>query len=64
MADPLVYGCLERGQVLPQLYLLRWIRVLFAREFAMDEVLFLWDALMPSALALLDGLCLAGIASS
>jgi len=41
--DPEIYECLERENVIPQLYLVRWIRLLFAREICIDQVFCLWD---------------------
>lgn len=30
----------------PQLFLLRWLRVLFSREFHLDDAMLLWDAVI------------------
>eukprot|EP00471_Norrisiella_sphaerica_P010375 CAMPEP_0184506006 /NCGR_PEP_ID=MMETSP0113_2-20130426/53277_1 /TAXON_ID=91329 /ORGANISM="Norrisiella sphaerica, Strain BC52" /LENGTH=926 /DNA_ID=CAMNT_0026895709 /DNA_START=15 /DNA_END=2796 /DNA_ORIENTATION=+ len=54
--DVAVYRCLERENVLPQLYLVRWVRLLFAREFRIDQVLCLWDYIMYD-LELIEYLC-------
>ncbi|KAJ3218801.1 TBC1 domain, member 5 [Dinochytrium kinnereticum] len=45
----------------PQLYGLRWLRLLFGREFALQEVLMLWDGLFAddSSLGLVDWVCVA-----
>ncbi|KAJ3104106.1 hypothetical protein HDU97_009555 [Phlyctochytrium planicorne] len=45
----------------PQLYGLRWLRLLFGREFALDEVLTLWDGLFADDpnLGLVDWVCVA-----
>ena len=39
----------------------RWIRLLFGREFPLDDVLLLWDALFAEdpTLALIDFICVA-----
>ncbi|KAI9477848.1 MAG: rab-GTPase-TBC domain-containing protein [Benjaminiella poitrasii] len=43
--DPLLYRHLESFSIEPQLYGLRWIRLLFGREFDIYELLKLWDAI-------------------
>ena len=44
---PLVDGQLaqhlQRIDIVPQVFLIRWIRLLFGREFAFDELLTMWD---------------------
>jgi len=37
-------------EVEPQLYALRWLRLLFAREFDMQDTLLLWDSLLTKGL--------------
>ncbi|CDJ40183.1 TBC1 domain family member 5 homolog B, related [Eimeria tenella] len=44
-ADPAVYLHLEGLGVEPQLFLLRWLRLLFSREFHVEDTLLIWDAL-------------------
>lgn len=48
-------------EVLPQIFLIRWIRLLFGREFAFDEVLSLWDVLfaVDPTLDLVDLICVS-----
>lgn len=48
-------------EVLPQIFLIRWIRLLFGREFAFDEVLSLWDVLfaVDPTLDLMDLICVS-----
>lgn len=48
-------------EVLPQIFLIRWIRLLFGREFAFDEVLSLWDVLfaVDPNLDLVDLICVS-----
>lgn len=46
--------------VLPQLYLIRWLRVLFTREFTLKQSIMLWDALfLHKGLQLVDFLAVA-----
>jgi len=40
-----LYTALKRNEIEPQLYGLRWLRLLFSREFPIDEVLLLWDGI-------------------
>ncbi|KAK3997246.1 rab-GTPase-TBC domain-containing protein [Cladorrhinum sp. PSN332] len=48
-------------EVLPQIFLIRWIRLLFGREFAFDQLLFLWDSIFAfdPNLELIDLICVA-----
>lgn len=48
-------------EVLPQIFLIRWIRLLFGREFAFDDVLCLWDILFAEdpTLDLVDLICVS-----
>ncbi len=48
-------------EVLPQVFLIRWIRLLFGREFAFDDVLSLWDVLFAedATLDLVDLICVS-----
>ncbi|KAL8271142.1 hypothetical protein Esti_004910 [Eimeria stiedai] len=48
-ADPVVYRHLESLGVEPQLFLLRWLRLLFCREFHVEDTLLIWDALFADA---------------
>ncbi|KAI9243403.1 rab-GTPase-TBC domain-containing protein [Phascolomyces articulosus] len=45
-ADPVLYQHLERYNIEPQLYGMRWLRLLFGREFEFHELLKLWDAIL------------------
>jgi len=45
-----LYRHLERNQILPQVYGVRWLRLLFGREFPMQDVLCCWDFLLASDL--------------
>lgn len=44
--DPTLYKHLQGLGIEPQIYGIRWLRLLFAREFHMQDVLTLWDAIM------------------
>jgi len=57
--DPALYRHLESNSVEPQLYMLRWIRVLFTREFTLDQVLKIWDKLFQTRLDLVDFVCVS-----
>lgn len=48
-------------EILPQIFLIRWIRLLFGREFPFDEVLSLWDILFAEdpTLNLIDLICVS-----
>ena len=43
--DPALHVRLGELGIEPQLYLLRWLRLLFGREFHVEDVKLLWDAL-------------------
>ncbi|KAJ5131029.1 uncharacterized protein N7515_007068 [Penicillium bovifimosum] len=52
---------LEAVEVLPQIFLTRWMRLLFGREFPFDDVLMMWDLLFAHGLRsdLIDFTCIA-----
>ncbi|EUC40297.1 hypothetical protein COCMIDRAFT_9807 [Bipolaris oryzae ATCC 44560] len=54
--DPVLHGHLVKLDIVPQIFLLRWIRLLFGREFSLDAVFDMWDALfaIDSTLELVD----------
>ena len=54
--DPELAGYLASLHVLPQLYMLRWLRCLFGREFHLEDTMRVWDALFAfeKPLALVD----------
>mmetsp|Transcript_21432 Transcript_21432/g.31865 ORF Transcript_21432/g.31865 Transcript_21432/m.31865 type:complete len:585 (+) Transcript_21432:79-1833(+) len=62
--DPKLYFRLQSVGVLPQLYMLRWLRLLFAREAPLSELLVILDAMLgdPNGFELLDFMCLALVA--
>lgn len=59
--DPDLVKHLESLDVLPQVFLIRWIRLLFGREFEFESVLALWDVIFAedASLELVDHICLA-----
>lgn len=46
--DPILYGVLQSSGIEPQIYGLRWLRLLFTREHSMDDAMILWDGLFAS----------------
>ncbi|KAI9806318.1 MAG: hypothetical protein M1825_006433 [Sarcosagium campestre] len=59
--DPELADHLTRIDILPQVFVIRWIRLLFGREFPFDQVLRLWDVLIAvdPALQLVDLVCVS-----
>ncbi|KAK4507786.1 hypothetical protein PRZ48_001521 [Zasmidium cellare] len=59
--DPELKKHLEGLDIPPQVFLIRWIRLLFGREFDFDNVLALWDVIFAedTSLELVDHICLA-----
>ncbi|GBG89205.1 hypothetical protein CBR_g48913 [Chara braunii] len=43
-ADPVLYNHMIALKVEPQLFALRWLRLLFGREFGLEDLLIIWDA--------------------
>jgi len=41
--DPRLHKHLVTHEISPNLFLLRWVRILFAREFPFDQTLLIWD---------------------
>lgn len=60
-ADPELHAHLVKLDIVPQIFLLRWIRLLFGREFDLDSVFDMWDALfaIDSTLELVDMISIA-----
>ncbi|KAK4149887.1 rab-GTPase-TBC domain-containing protein [Chaetomidium leptoderma] len=52
---------LRNIEVLPQIFLIRWIRLLFGREFEFEQLLTLWDTIFAydPTLELIDLMCVA-----
>lgn len=44
-ADPELYDTLKENSIEPQIWGIRWIRLLFGREFGFENMLALWDSL-------------------
>jgi TBC1 domain family member 5 len=59
--DPELATHLQVIEILPQIFLLRWIRLLFGREFNLQDTLSVWDVLFAEglSLSLVDMTCLA-----
>eukprot|EP00118_Oscarella_pearsei_P006783 m.31368 g.31368 ORF g.31368 m.31368 type:complete len:716 (+) comp31491_c0_seq4:2533-4680(+) len=59
--DPVLQNHLESLGIAPQVYGIRWVRLLFGREFPLDDLLLVWDAIFAysPSLSLVDYLCLA-----
>jgi hypothetical protein len=60
--DPELYDHLVALKIEPQIYLLRWVRLLLGREFhSLDDLMILWDAIFAHSpdLVLVDYICLA-----
>ncbi|KAJ3163738.1 TBC1 domain, member 5 [Geranomyces variabilis] len=59
--DPPLHAHLEKQGIEPQLYGLRWFRLLFGREFALPDLLLLWDGIFAedANLGLVEWLCVA-----
>ncbi|PVH94653.1 RabGAP/TBC [Periconia macrospinosa] len=60
-ADPELASHLTKLEIVPQIFLLRWIRLLFGREYPLDDVLDMWDALfaIDATLELVDMISVA-----
>ncbi|XP_063159929.1 TBC1 domain family member 5 isoform X2 [Candoia aspera] len=50
--DTELYMHLNRLEIAPQIYGLRWIRLLFGREFLLQDLLVVWDALFADSITL------------
>ncbi|TEA13334.1 TBC1 domain family member 5 [Colletotrichum sidae] len=59
--DPELANHLKDIEILPQIFLIRWIRLLFGREFPFDQLLVLWDTMfaVDPSLTLIDLVCVA-----
>ncbi|CAH1759812.1 11377_t:CDS:10 [Entrophospora sp. SA101] len=58
-----LYEHLSNLEIEPQLYGIRWIRLLFGREFPLNKVLILWDGMFAEdpTLRIVDFVCIAMI---
>ncbi|KAI5859324.1 RabGAP/TBC [Durotheca rogersii] len=61
--DPELSTHLKNIEILPQVFLIRWIRLLFSREFPFHQMLVLWDTLfsVDPSFNLIDLVCTAMI---
>ncbi|CAM1505525.1 Fc.00g111620.m01.CDS01 [Cosmosporella sp. VM-42] len=59
--DPELAAHLTNIEILPQIFLIRWVRLLFSREFPFEQFLVLWDAIfaIDPTLELIDLICVA-----
>ncbi|KAG2078033.1 RabGAP/TBC [Suillus decipiens] len=60
--DPILHGVLQSSGIEPQIYGLRWLRLLFTREFSMNDAMILWDGLFASPIPiseLVQWICVA-----
>ncbi|KAK4074856.1 uncharacterized protein Triagg1_5005 [Trichoderma aggressivum f. europaeum] len=59
--DPELAAHLASIEILPQIFLIRWIRLLFSREFPFNQFLVLWDTILAvdPSLDLIDLVCCA-----
>mmetsp|Transcript_21219 Transcript_21219/g.25694 ORF Transcript_21219/g.25694 Transcript_21219/m.25694 type:complete len:264 (-) Transcript_21219:1011-1802(-) len=60
--DPLLAAKLHMFGVEPHMFLIRWVRVLLAREVSMPQLLLIWDGIFshtPNDFSLVDSLCVA-----
>lgn len=60
-ADPELADHLTEIEVAPQMFLMRWMRLLFGREFPFDDVLPMWDLMFAAdpSLEIMDYVCVA-----
>ncbi|KAL6236556.1 hypothetical protein BDW75DRAFT_206323 [Aspergillus navahoensis] len=59
--DPELADHLQALEILPQIFLTRWMRLLFGREFPFQDMLVIWDRLFAEGLRseLIDFVCVA-----
>ncbi|PPR03533.1 hypothetical protein CVT24_007019 [Panaeolus cyanescens] len=59
--DPILWQSIQKTGIEPQIYGIRWLRLLFTREFTMQESLTLWDSLFACdpSLDLAQWICVA-----
>ncbi|KAM0719954.1 hypothetical protein Q7P37_004089 [Cladosporium fusiforme] len=61
--DPDLAKHMEKLDIMPQVFLMRWVRLLFGREFPFDDVLTMWDVIFANdtTLEIVEHVCLAMI---
>ncbi|KAF2101897.1 RabGAP/TBC [Rhizodiscina lignyota] len=59
--DPELSSHLTKLDIVPQVFLMRWIRLLFGREFSFDDTLGIWDTVFAAdpSLDIVDLICVA-----
>ncbi|KAL6924813.1 hypothetical protein ACHAP8_000811 [Fusarium lateritium] len=59
--DPELATHLTNIEILPQIFLIRWVRLLFSREYPFEQFLVLWDTIfaVDPTLELIDLICVA-----
>jgi len=59
--EPELAEHLRSIEIMPQIFLMRWLRLLFGREFPFDELLDMWDLLFAEdhSLELVDYICVS-----
>lgn len=60
LVDPELAQHLQRIDIVPQVFLIRWIRLLFGREFAFRDLLTMWDVIFAEdpTLEIVDHICM------
>jgi hypothetical protein len=53
--DPQLHRHLVEEEIEPQLYCMKWVRLIFGREFHMEDVLTLWDGIFSECLLAVKG---------
>lgn len=48
MVEPGIYKALHDNDVHPEMIFLKWLRVVYAREFDLNSLLYVWDYLFSS----------------
>ncbi|OJA13738.1 hypothetical protein AZE42_02959 [Rhizopogon vesiculosus] len=52
--DPVLHGAMQSAGIEPQFYGLRWFRLLFTREFSINDAMILWDGLFASPIPIAE----------
>ncbi|OAX37042.1 RabGAP/TBC [Rhizopogon vinicolor AM-OR11-026] len=52
--DPVLHGAMQSAGIEPQFYGLRWLRLLFTREFSINDAMILWDGLFTSPIPIAE----------
>jgi hypothetical protein len=47
--DPQLHSALQTAQILPTVYMMRWLRLLFIRELSINQLLYVWDYILNSS---------------